>query len=186
MASSTSVLKRLARNFRYRPLASLVGSKLMVTSFDAVEGLLRALVAEHGLRPAEFEPNNFRAAIAKYELIDVSFEAPAPALDHGDTQRGLASLEELGFLDAPEGETGEAMNFDGTCIKMLADDVDRGACYVKLLLRAETERDRRKPAVLRQMRELKVPDDYFPRPFVVRDACVTNAGCVWLAKHIWL
>jgi hypothetical protein len=33
---------------------------------------------------------------------------------------------------------------------------------------------------------LSLPDDYFPRTFLVEDACVTNTGWVWFNKHFYL
>jgi hypothetical protein len=41
---------------------------------------------------------------------------------------------------------------------LLVGDIDSGGCHIKL----------------------------FPRTFVVRDACVTNADGIWLTKHVWL
>ncbi|HTB72740.1 MAG TPA: hypothetical protein VK762_05835 [Polyangiaceae bacterium] len=181
MESNLGALKRLARDFRYRPLPSLEGSKLPVASFDAVEGGLRALLEENGLRPTIFDGNNFRASIAKYDLIDVRFGTSPAALEHADTRTGLAALRELGFLESPQdGEDG------GSCLEMLAEDINDGICQIKLFLQAETPRNVRDPVVRRQMIKLKLPKDYFPRNFILGDACVTNANGIWLEKHLWL
>jgi hypothetical protein len=181
MASNIGALKRLARDFRYRPLPSLEGSKLSVASFDAVEGGLRALLEENGLRPTVFDGNNFGASVAKYDLIDVRFGTSPAALEHADTRIGLAALRELQFLESPQG--GEDV---GSCLEILVKEVTDGFCQIKLFLEAETPRNSRNPVVRRQMIKLQLPENYFPRNFILCDACVTNANSIWLEKHLWL
>src|SRR5262249_59244024 len=102
------------------------------------------------------------------------------------TQRGVPVLREQGYLDSEEVEEPEIATMAGGCFDMLVEDIDKGSCHIRLFLEAEKPRDRRNPAVFREMIRMQLPDDYFPRTFVVFDACVTNADRIWLFKYVWL
>jgi hypothetical protein len=216
LMSASSTLRKVAGDLRYRPLPALVGSRIVVTGFDAVETALRAAVRAAGLEPGPFDPGNLRGAIAKYDLIDVCFEVAPSALENVETRRGISLLRELGFVDSATGEHREAAErassvahqrghssgrvldvdltpddsaeamMEGSCLDVLAGDIDAGSVCIRLVLTSETPRDRTDPAVLRQMIRLELPSAYFPRPFVIDDACVTNAKSIWFNKHFYL
>jgi hypothetical protein len=61
---------------------------------------------------------------------------------------------------------------DASCMDLLAEEVNDRRVSILLFLTAETPRDPRAPAVRRRMVRLELPDHYFPRTFVIRDACV--------------
>jgi hypothetical protein len=91
MSFNQAALRQLARELRYRPLPALGGRKVPVTSFDTVEGRLRALLLEQGLVPSVFNENNFRAAISKYDLIDLGTGAPS-AVERSDGRAAVRVL----------------------------------------------------------------------------------------------
>jgi hypothetical protein len=157
-----------------------------VTGLDAVEAPLRAAVRGAGLEPGAFDPNNLGAAVAKYDLIDVGFAALPAALEDVETRRGIPALRELGFVKSAEGEDRDMEKIDASCLDLLAEEVNDGRVSILLYLTAETPRDPRDPAVRRRMVRLELPDHYFPRTFVIRDACVINAPTIWVCEHVWL
>jgi hypothetical protein len=166
MSFNQAALRQLARELRYRPLPALGGRKVPVTSFDTVESRLRALLLEQGLVPSVFNENNFRAAISKYDLIDVSFETPTSALDHPDIQKGIPVLRELGFLEVHERQDLDATTIGDDCLDMLAEDIDSRSCDIKLFLVAEAPRDLEDSTVLGQMIRKELPNDStFPESY---------------------
>jgi hypothetical protein len=108
------------------------------------------------------------------------------AFDDVETRRGIPALRELGFAESAEGEDRDIERMDAACLDQLAEEVDEGRVSISLFLTAETRRDHRDPAVRRRMIRLELPDDYFPRTFVIRDACVLNAPTIWVCRHVWL
>jgi hypothetical protein len=181
-------LRRLAREFRYRPLPALIGKGTTLDSSASVEGPIRTLLLAQGLGPGPIDREGALFTIAKCDLIDACFDAPREALDHPDTRTGLAPLKELGFLD-DGGELGPAdlgCPANLGCIDDLEAQLDDRHCLLKVFLCSAPLRDRRDPSVLRQMIRGELPSGYFPRRFVVRDACVTNVPTAWLLKHFYL
>jgi hypothetical protein len=71
------------------------------------------------------------------------------------------------------------------CLADLADSL--GACVLKVLLEDGLSNELRVRHNADRYRARLAPEllpDYFPRPFVVTDACVTNAPRIWLGKHL--
>jgi hypothetical protein len=61
---------------------------------------------------------------------------------------------------------------------MLQEELEKGQTWLKLFLRGGRPECVQFP--------LHVPAGYLPHDFRVVDACVTNAGMVWLWKHFYL
>jgi hypothetical protein len=185
MSPSQTLLRRLARELRYRPLPALVGRTVVVDAVGVVESSLRTLVVTQGIEPGRWLERNVVGTIAKYDLIDAEFEAAPEALDHPDTRTGIPVLRELGLLPG-DGANPLAPEDDLGCFDLIADGIDSGGSALKVFLTSEVRRDRRDPTVMEQMIRLQLPTDYFPRRFVVDDACITNSASVWLGKHFYL
>ncbi|MBZ0284068.1 MAG: hypothetical protein K8L97_25230, partial [Anaerolineae bacterium] len=119
-------------------------------------------------------------ALAKYGILNLDFAVPESWL-MGSHQTGIDLLRELGF-NAPISENEDAGineiidNLAQPHLETLVEQLSKHQTYMLIILDAVGEHQLR----------LKLPDDYFPRTFIVRDACVTNAQSIWLTKHVYL
>src|SRR5258708_3779880 len=96
------LIKRLAHTLRYYPLLDLIGKTANITGLATVEhDILEAL---HGWLPGDCrlikpEARFVKVALAKYGLMDLTFQLPAPPLDR-EYESGISVLKKLGFLRA--------------------------------------------------------------------------------------
>lgn len=178
-----TLLFRLGRELRYRALPELVGRTIEPDSVDAVLPALGSLVEPWlGTAPAWLAHTHLPGALAKYGLIDIACSAPPSLL--ADASRGISVLRANQFLPAKgqrwdDDVQGGPFDGDPTCLEELVSELDRNTCWLKLYL---VEADGESRRGLR----LKLPPGYFPRRFVVDDACVTNASSIWFHKHFYL
>lgn len=187
-------LLRLGRELRYRALPELVGCRIAVASLDAIGPALRALVAPWLPPDARWHPNKYLAvALAKYGIVDTSFDAPAALLDHPATQIGVPVLRAHGMVPK-RGERGDDLGsgldgLDGRqCLEQLVEELDERRCALKLFLEDERPAELHNSVVIsaaREGRPLALPRDYFPRELAVTDACVTNAPFIWFNTHFY-
>ena len=178
--------KKILRGLRYCSLPKLIDRRVEVCSLETVEADIFAILG--GDLPADSrlvspERKYLEGAIAKYGIIDAEFSISnrhlaACSLIDGDT------LRELGFVLSPEDRDYISKNplnpdkEDVGLLDSLADDAEKNEAMIKLFLRADA------PQATKFA--LKLPEDYFPRKFVVEDACMTNSGYVWFNKHFYL
>ena len=121
--------------------------------------------------------------IAKYGLIDVTLSVSSKHLAACSLINGKM-LRGLGFISTPEEKeyvsrnTLEPDGEDIGLLDLLVEDVETNEAMIKLFLKtAEAQSPRL---------SLKLTENYLPQTFVVRDACLTNSGYVWLNKHFYL
>jgi hypothetical protein len=182
------VLMRLGRELRYWSLP-VIGKRVVIETLDDVEHVLRQLVAPWITRDSTWGGCDIAGGLAKYGLVDRWCNVEARQLD--GAMRGIRAQRASGVVREPypnpECKT-EARAFAAECLLLLADDL--GRCVLKLFLnddipdelrwsRDDFERYRRYGAGLGL-------EDYFPRPFIVTDACITNAPLIWLDKHFYM
>jgi hypothetical protein len=188
MLRTTKALLRLGRELRYRPLP-IVGQRVVIESLDAVEHVLRQLATPWLTRDSQWDGCDIELGLAKYGLLDRECNVDARHLD--GALRGIPALRANGFArgtfdDDPSIEA-EARALAEGCITDLAADLDR--CVLKLFLHDGLPDDMRFAHNHERYRSRLLPKllpDYFPRPFVVTDACITNAPAIWLAKHFYV
>jgi hypothetical protein len=167
-------------------LPNLIDRRVEVCSLETFESDLFAILG--GDLPADsrlVSPDRFHleGAIAKHGLIDVEFSVSsrhlaACSLIDGET------LRELGFILSPEDKESlsknalEAEGEDVGLLDLLVEEVAANEAMIKLFLKT-TKTQSPSPS-------LKLAANYFPRTFVVEDACLTNSCYVWLSKHFYL
>jgi hypothetical protein len=192
-SDTTRALYRLGRELRYRKLP-VIGQSLRITSLAEVEPVLRQLVAPWVTADAPWDGCELLGGLAKYGLLDRWFTAPAALLDDPSTLVGAAALRENGLGgqrepdEDPELEEMTAAAEAG-CLVDLATDLDAGTCLLKLFLEDDLPGEQHSKHLIESYRatgELSLPANYFPRAFVVTDACVTNASGIWFGKHFYL
>ncbi len=179
--NNLSLVKRLARDLRYRSLPELIGQSVVIQHADSIEEDLRKVLAHLLPLEALFEwprrPHMDRT-LAKYGVLDVTFRIPTMMVPE-EVEQGLPLLKKLGFLPEQSILDQLPLTFenDPTCLSELHDDLTDDQTFVRLWLEAQGPR----PKAL-----IALPDDYLPRPFTIRDACVSNATLVWFHKHFYL
>jgi hypothetical protein len=184
----TDLVRDVARRLRYRPLGRLVGRIAEVRDLGQTEDAVRLALGPElpeGCRLAGPEPGFLLGAVAKYGVLDLHFTAPADLLS-GDTSSGVTLLRELGYL--PGGEAGPQNRVcdDPICLEMLQEDLDEGRTWLLLFLEGGRPGGDARVEGADGHVSFRMPEGYLPRPFRVIDACVTNAGGVWLWKHFYL
>ena len=104
---------------------------------------------------------------------------------------GIPALRTNGFARAepdPDPELQAEMRaLAAECVVQLAESL--GSCVLKLFLKDGLSDELRFGHNIDRYRAGLGPEllpNYFPRPFVVTDACITNAPTIWLGKHFYL
>ena len=91
-------------------------------------------------------------------------------------------MRELGFILSPEDKDSLSKNAleteDVGFLDLLVEDVEANEAIIKLFLKTVKAQS--------MSRSLKLAANYFPRTFVVEDACLTNSSYVWFNKHFYL
>jgi hypothetical protein len=177
-----SLLRRLHRAFVYSVLDGLIAKEVQVSSAEgALDDVLRAVTQLVPISVTTMGPDLvYRAgAAAKYGILDLTYgigATPLPIHRPGlGALRALSLVEDVSDLDALE--TAETFLHD------LVLETEAGGLYVKVFL--QSEKPNPTPESILSMR-LDMPPGFWPRRFVVADACLTNAPSIWLAKHFYL
>jgi hypothetical protein len=187
---STSLLKSVAGHLRYRELTSLLGRKVVIQALDTVESDIRSALSDTPVSDgalASPERKYIEGAMAKYGILDLTFVSPSYQLDE-DFQDGLGMLKRFGFL--PRGKQAEELakfddalggnSTDPTCLRELDEDINQNEVVIRLFLEG------RKIGSLGPHILGKLPLDYLPQEFTIKDACMTNAGFIWFHKHFYM
>ncbi len=179
---------RLGRELRYRPLP-IIGQRVVIETLDDVEHVLRQLVTPWITRDSRWDGCEIAAGLAKYGLLDRWCNVEARELDGGIA--GIAALRANGFVrgepDPDPALEAEARRFEAACLVDLAEGL--GPSVLKLFLNDGLSNELRSAHNAARYRARLAPEllpDYFPRPFIVTDACITNASMIWLCKHFYL
>lgn len=196
-ARTIALARRVDRELRYRTLTDMIGRHVVVASLDAISVCVRGLAAAWLPASARWrDPTEPSLALAKYGIIDAVLDAPLALLDDARTLVGIPVLRAVGRasrrgeplpgdekeLDDDEKALMDALD-EMDCITDLAADLDRRECLLKVFL---TSTPPGHEPMQRVARRPALRAGFFPRDFVVADACVTNARSIWLAKHLYL
>jgi hypothetical protein len=184
----TDLVRNVARGLRCRPLQRLIVRAVMVRDLAAVEDAVRSALGPdlpEGCRLLGPEPHYREGAVAKYGVLDLRFSA-GEGLFGEDARTGVPLLRELGFL--PGGGEGPSHRVcdDPLCLETLRDDISEGRTFLLMFLEGGRPGEGGRVAGPDGKASLRVPEGYLPHPFLVADACVTNASGVWLWKHFYL
>lgn len=161
----------------------MIDRKIEICSIETIESDIFTILG--GDLPADSrlisnEKIRIEGAIAKYGIIDAEFSISdrhfvnCPLIDRN-------TFRELGFVLSPEDKEYITQNHlpngdeDFGLLDFLADDAEKNEAIIKLFLRCDAPK-----------LSLKLPKDFFPREFIVEDACMTNSGYVWFNKHFYL
>jgi hypothetical protein len=116
-------------------------------------------------------------AIAKYGILDVTFGIGSTSLEI--RRPGLGILRSLALVD---GGTESADVTDGFLGDLISES-EAGTLYLKVFLETEARLSARD--ALDRLRQGMSPG-FWPNRFVVKDACLTGAPSIWLAKHFYM
>ncbi len=202
MSLTWSLLRKVAKELRYRPLLDLIGQEVEIKSLGTVENDIRLTIGVSLPSECVMSSPLSELALVRYGILDLYFEAPRSMLAN-NYQSGIPLLKELGFAVEPEHaqeliETrrglGDKFADDPTCLNELANDLAENRTLLKLFLRGESgilRYLRQLPEEIRDQESMKIPENfelpanYFPHSFLLTDACVTNANFVWFHTHFY-
>jgi hypothetical protein len=167
-------------------LPKLIDRRVEVGSLDSFESDLFAILG--GDLPADsrlisLDRFHLEGAIAKYGLIDVKLSVSNRHLASCSLIDG-ETLRELGFILSPEEKDSLSKNAletegeDVGFLDLLVEDVETSDAMIKLFLTTAEAQP--------MSASLKLAANYFPRMFVIKDACLTNSSFVWLNKHFYM
>ena len=195
------LLRQVAREIRYLSIPNLIGREVEIRSFDTiVTDIFKDLC---NLLPDKYKQVGpvHPLAIAKYGILDLEFQVPTASLKTGNYQSGISLLKEFGFIESKEERQraqdtaesfGDKLTDDPFCLTELAEDIEKKQVFLKLFLESESVVENydldQMPIeeTIEFFNNLSLPTDYFPRKFLITDACLTNAGFVWINKHFYL
>jgi len=200
-----SVLRKVARRLKYRPLPELVGTKVTIQSAKSAPAHIGAVLQKTFPFHIQFsDPKEpwISVGLAKYRMLNLTFRLDGVEWQSSDSG-GISTLQELGFIirsDQVSEEVWKSMSEDEdpTCLKELYDEITQS----QVLLRLFIEEDPRTP-LLEYMNETMragkghlfsggiaemeaLLEGFFPHKMVVTDACLSNAGFVWFHRHFHL
>lgn len=193
MSEETKLIRRIARELRYRSLDELINRELTINQLDSVEKDISAALSDvlpQGCKYVETERQFLEGAMVKYGIIDVTFAAPERLLNSRD-EGGISLLKDLGCIDEVDKEdhadSPELFGSDLSCLELLVEGLEKKSTLIKLFLSAEKQ-STDWPELLLRIRDgsLSVPEGYLPRSFQVEDACITNSDFAWFKKHLYL
>jgi hypothetical protein len=197
-----SVLRKVARGLKYRPLPELIGTKFTIENVSSVPSTIGAMLDSALSLPVRFSgPQEpwITVALAKYRIVDLTFIVDEVEWQPGDIP-GIAILKEFGFILSPDDISEDVRQLmvgadDPTCTSTLDEDIGKNKLFLRLFLeevprRKGTEyleeltkagkRDLLKGGLAEMERLL---DGFFPHEMAVSDACLTNADSIWFHRH---
>jgi hypothetical protein len=200
-----NLLRKVARELRYRPIPELIGTKVTIESASAVPCTVAEALTTLFPVPLRFigpqEPW-ITVSLAKYCHLDLTFGVDGVEWrPHDDF--GITTLKKLGFALHPrELSKNERQHLteekDPTCLRELAEDINQGGAVLRLFLEETPRRELLDywKGVMKngkghlfeggvdQMRILL--EGFFPHDLAISDACLTNARFIWFHKHFYL
>src|SRR6266849_3607096 len=136
-----SVLRKVARGLKYRPLPGLIGKRVTIQSANSVPANIGAMLDRSFPLPVRFSgPQEpwLTGALAKYRILDLTFALDALEWKPGDTA-GISLLKEFGFIiqrNEVSEDVWESMSQDDdpTCIMSLDEDIGRSQALLRLFV----------------------------------------------------
>ena len=179
----TSLTRKVARGLRYRTLRELIGRRVLVNSLESLETDIHQTLAATVVSDCELvkpERKYLERAIAKYGILDLTFHAPQSLIET-DYETGIALLKALHFVThkANSEKTDEIVKqFEDLGLSALEENLAEQKSLVRLYMQAEA-------FVRNSDNLLAIPPSFFPRDFMIEDACATNGDSVWLNRHFY-
>lgn len=200
-----TALRHVTRELRYRDVPDLIGTEIQLTSLDSVPSELQSslrLLLPHPLDFRSPELPQTKISLAKYGILDVTFAVQDVAWDARD-EVDQSLLSALGFVQSDETDESEPDPFESdgpTSLETLQADIQPEQVFLRLFLNEQPPRDLKeyftqlvsngKASLLRRSGGAEALDPllegFFPKLFMITDACYTNAERVWFHKHFYL
>jgi hypothetical protein len=198
MTHTFKLIRRLARELKYLPLELLWNYPLTIHSIATIEQNIRQELGD--IVPAECHllttPEIMVGTVEKYQFLDLTIQVPAPLLLQSSYESGISLLRQLFPQNQDDVEANleeddelENLNFSRTFLEMLVEDLDTGSTFCRMRIESRSPRTFAEQFEAQRQNEgiiPKLPDDFFPHLFLIRDACLTNAQGVWFYKYFYL
>ncbi len=201
-----TLLKTVLRGLRYALLPKLIGQRIVIGSLQSIETDIKAVLGTD--LPSDqplANPESYEGELAKHNFITLTFSVPRTLLTDCPIVDSK-TFRELGFVFSTEDKAAMLEGENWSMLDSIAEDVGQNNAIIKLFLEVEppqtpspTWRQRLEltikkifkvpevpPATPKRILKLRLEENYFPKTFIVRDACLTNSDAIWLGKRFYL
>ena len=180
---------------KYRSLPELMKIKITINKIETIEEDLKNAIRE--IFPEEHKllttAKNMEGMMIKYDFLDLTFSTNYNLLE-SEYKSGISLLKNLWFLEKrnlPENNDdeiwGDWFEEEPNCLSFLAEDIDRNKTYIKMFVESSKPRSRQtKWQHFKSFSINKLPPNYLPQQFIIKDACVSNSDSVWFHKYFFL
>lgn len=192
------LVREVSRDIRCRALPELVDRSVVLhkeeTIVSDVEGCVQRLMPD-----VQFSCNESKGVLfplLKYGFLDLTWEIGSVDWRTADVG-GTSLLRELGFLISPKELLDQSdllmgQDDDPTCLEELRDDITRRKSFLRVFLLEQPQRDLAE-SMIRLAEAGGMTEEfasgflsgYFPKEYVIVDACLTNAPFIWFHKHFY-
>ncbi len=183
--TALSLVKTIARQIKYCELTNLIGQSITIHDVNSVfDDVKRDLQLPDDAMPVTRDEKYTRIGIAKYGLIDIDFTVQGTeilnAVEGFEAIRTLHLYQENPNLAKDDLFLEAGVGF----LEEMVEDIEAGIVYLLLYLKTNHPEDINERKI--QFKNWSIPDNYFPRKFVVKDAALCNTRFAWLTKHFYL
>lgn len=190
--SKFTTLRKINRDLKYHPIEEYIGIEIPINISNGGEAIvkdIKLLIEENlNLKVKSFKGNNVEGTIAKYGLIDVSFEVETKI--ETNNQNGPQVLRDNAWVDKDSDE-----EFKEAGLEFLADmiiEIEENKTYLKIYATSTHLKKRRlkeKAYLLRQVlngEKMNPSSEDKIQVFRIKDMCYTNYSGIWLWKYFYM
>lgn len=200
-----SLIKQIARGIEYHALNELIDQTITIHGVQSAQSEVLTFVSAYlsgSYTHVPVKDEFVHGAIAKYGFLDFAYAAPAGHMPTVDWETGIRLLEELGIRSFSPSEINSDDEFEQVWLEVARDnlqemneDIAKNKFYLKVFLTSKepevgNQKGTSRIKTLLNMGLLTglvtVSPTYFPREFVIADACLTNTNLAWFQKRFYL
>ena len=185
MIAAPSHVRTVLKRLRYATLDELIGRSLTVSTHvtlqEDVERFAREISAAE--LPLQVDVRNLCLQIAKYGMLDLSFQVAKDTFDCS-YRRGKEVIRELGF--GSDSDLADLFPEYEGMMPDIASDLIEDKWHLLIFARMDDKGKTGPGMVASVLAEKDLSLLPLPSEFRVLDACVTNTTYAWFAKHFYI
>ncbi|WP_109853440.1 hypothetical protein [Aquimarina sp. AU58] len=185
-----SIFRTLNTELKYHSIKEYIGMEIPIDiskKGEEIENEIKSLIEENlNIKVKSTKGNNIEGTIAKYGLLDISFEIETDY--KSDENKGIQILKENGWIDKENSDEYKDEDFFDEIIEEIKKNKD----YLKInatVIGQKKSWFREKSYLLQQMVKGQkinpLPKDRI-QVFKINDMCFTNYSGIWLWKYFYM
>lgn len=179
----STLIKRLLNELKYQELNELIGKKINITSAEEAPNEIMPILNEAISTDIQFKgpkEEYRRATVVKHGILDLVYDIPITMLQTNNlTETNLLKVLRLSDQSLINNEDSDGLSI---YLEIFLDDLKEQESLLKVFLQTKVEWDWKQ--YRKNIRE-GIPDEYWPRTFIIEDACLTNVSSIWLERHLY-